>query len=53
MVLTAIAAIGTQSRGALLGMAAMGVMLWLKSKQKFLIALARGRFSVRNRPDHA
>ncbi len=42
MVLTAIAAIGTQSRGALLGMAAMGVMLWLKSKQKFLIALAAG-----------
>ena len=38
MVLSAIAAIGTQSRGALLGMAAMGLMFWLKSKQKFAIA---------------
>lgn len=36
MVLTAIAAIGTQSRGALLGMAVMGVMFWLKSRQKFM-----------------
>ncbi|HJV24474.1 MAG TPA: putative O-glycosylation ligase, exosortase A system-associated [Aromatoleum sp.] len=39
MVLTAIAAIGTQSRGAMLGMGAMGVMFWLKSRQKFLVAL--------------
>ncbi len=39
MVLTALAAIGTQSRGALLGMAAMGVMFWLKSRQKFMIAV--------------
>src|SRR5581483_11506190 len=38
MVLTAIAAIGTQSRGALLGMAAMGIMFWLKARQKFLLA---------------
>jgi probable O-glycosylation ligase (exosortase A-associated) len=39
MILTAIAAIGTQSRGALLGVAGMGVFLWLKSRQKFWIAL--------------
>ena len=35
--LTALAAIGTQSRGALLGMGAMGVMFWLKSRQKLLV----------------
>jgi probable O-glycosylation ligase (exosortase A-associated) len=39
MILTAIAAIGTQSRGALLGISAMGLMLWLKSKQKFVLAI--------------
>lgn len=39
MVLTAVAAIGTQSRGALLGMAAMGLIFWLKSKQKFMVAV--------------
>lgn len=38
-VLTALGAIGTQSRGALLGMAAMGVVLWLKSRQKMMVAL--------------
>ncbi|NMG75996.1 putative O-glycosylation ligase, exosortase A system-associated [Aromatoleum diolicum] len=38
-VLTALAAIGTQSRGALLGMGAMGLMFWLKSRQKVLVAL--------------
>jgi len=38
-VLTALGAIGTQSRGALLGMAAMGLMFWLKSRQKVLVAL--------------
>jgi probable O-glycosylation ligase (exosortase A-associated) len=38
-VLTAVAAIGTQSRGALLGMAAMGMMFWLKSRQKILVAV--------------
>src|SRR5574337_553465 len=32
-VLNAIAAIGTQSRGAMLGMAAMGLMFWLKSRR--------------------
>ena len=34
MLLTGIAAIGTQSRGALLAMAAMGSFLWLKSRNK-------------------
>ena len=38
MMLTALAAFGTHSRGALLGMAAMGVMLWWKSRQKFFMA---------------
>ena len=39
MLLTAICAIGTQSRGALLGMAVTGAMFWLKARQKFAIAL--------------
>jgi probable O-glycosylation ligase (exosortase A-associated) len=39
MVLTAIAAIGTQSRGALLGVAGMGIFLWLKSRQKIRLGL--------------
>ena len=38
-VLTALAAIGTQSRGALVGMAVMGVAFWLKARQKFLVLL--------------
>lgn len=38
MVLTGIAAIGTQSRGALLAAAAMGGMLWLKSRNKVATA---------------
>lgn len=42
MVLTALAAIGTQSRGALLGMAAMGVMFWFKARNKFLILILGG-----------
>lgn len=40
MVLTAVSAIGSQSRGALLAMAAMGLFLWLKSRHK----LATGFF---------
>lgn len=36
LLLTAISAIGTQSRGALLGLATMGTMLWLKTRQKLL-----------------
>jgi len=39
MLLTSLAAIGTQSRGALLGMGAMSAMLWWKSRQKALMAI--------------
>ena len=39
MLLTAVSAIGTQSRGALVGLAAMGAMLWLKSRQKFMMLI--------------
>ena len=39
MLLTAIAAIGSQSRGALVGIAAMSLFLWLKSRQKFMLAI--------------
>ncbi len=39
MLLCAIAALGSYSRGALLALAAMGVFLWLKSKHKVRIAL--------------
>ena len=42
VILTAIAAIGTQSRGALIGMSAMGVMFVLRGRQKFRIALIVG-----------
>jgi probable O-glycosylation ligase (exosortase A-associated) len=36
MLLSAIAAIGTQSRGAFLALAAMGIFLWLKSRNKLV-----------------
>jgi len=39
MVLSALAAIGSQSRGAMLGMAAMGMFFWIKSRGKFFTAL--------------
>lgn len=39
MVLTGIAAIGTQSRGALVGMAVMGIFLAWKSRNRFFILL--------------
>ena len=39
MLLSAIAAIGSQSRGALLGIGAMGIFLWLKSRNKIFTAL--------------
>lgn len=39
MMLSAIAAIGSQSRGGLIGLAAMGLFLWLKSRNKFMTAL--------------
>ncbi len=36
MVLTGVAAIGSQSRGGLVAMAAMGLFLWLKSRNKIV-----------------
>jgi probable O-glycosylation ligase (exosortase A-associated) len=39
MVLTAVAAIGSQSRGALLALAAMGLFLWLKSRHKLVTGI--------------
>jgi putative inorganic carbon (hco3(-)) transporter len=36
MLLTAIAALGTQSRGAFLAIAAMSVVLWMRSRRKIL-----------------
>jgi probable O-glycosylation ligase (exosortase A-associated) len=39
MLLSAIAAVGSQSRGAMLGLAAMGVFLWLKSRSKVFTAI--------------
>lgn len=39
MILTGLAAIGTQSRGALLAAAAMSILLWLKSRSKATIAI--------------
>jgi probable O-glycosylation ligase (exosortase A-associated) len=39
MILTAIAAIGSLSRGALLGLLAMGTFLWLKSRKKIATGL--------------
>lgn len=38
-VLTAIGAIGSQSRGALLGMVVMGIMFWFKARNKFLTGI--------------
>jgi probable O-glycosylation ligase (exosortase A-associated) len=40
MILTSIAAIGSQSRGALVGMAAMGVFLGLKSRNKIFTLIS-------------
>src|SRR5947207_10951687 len=39
MVLCAVATVGSQSRGALLGLVAMGTFLWLKSRNKFFTAI--------------
>lgn len=36
---TALAAIGSQSRGALLAMAVMGTFFWMKSRRKFVTAI--------------
>ncbi|WP_018412983.1 putative O-glycosylation ligase, exosortase A system-associated [Methyloversatilis thermotolerans] len=50
VVLTAFAAIGTQSRGALLGMAAMGAFVWINSRNKFftLVVLAVTATAIAN-----
>ena len=39
MVLSGIAAIGSQSRGGMLAMAAMGLFLWFKSRHKFVMTI--------------
>jgi probable O-glycosylation ligase (exosortase A-associated) len=39
MVLTGVAAIGSQSRGGLLAMVAMGLFLWLKSRKKIFTGI--------------
>lgn len=39
MVMTGVAAIGSQSRGGLLAMLAMGLFLWFKSRHKFMTGL--------------
>lgn len=39
MILTALAAIGSQSRGALVGAAVMGLLFWFKSRNKFFAAI--------------
>ncbi|HWR76837.1 MAG TPA: putative O-glycosylation ligase, exosortase A system-associated [Thiobacillus sp.] len=39
MVLSGVAAIGSQSRGGLLAMAAMGLFLWFKSRHKFVTGI--------------
>jgi probable O-glycosylation ligase (exosortase A-associated) len=39
MVLTALAAVGSHSRGALIGIVTMGAFLWLKSRNKFFTGL--------------
>lgn len=42
MVLTAVSTLGTQSRGALLAISAMGLMLWLRSSRKVGSAVLLG-----------
>jgi probable O-glycosylation ligase (exosortase A-associated) len=39
MVLTGVAAIGSQSRGGMLAMVAMGLFLWLKSRKKIMTGI--------------
>ncbi len=50
VVLTAFAAIGTQSRGALLGMGAMSAFIWINSRNKIVTALILGvtAYSIAN-----
>jgi probable O-glycosylation ligase (exosortase A-associated) len=42
ILLTILAIVGSHSRGALVGLAAMTVFLWLKSRRKFMTALLLG-----------
>jgi probable O-glycosylation ligase (exosortase A-associated) len=42
MLLCAVATVGSQSRGALVGLVAMGTFLWLKSRNKIFTALLGG-----------
>ncbi len=44
--LTAFAALGTQSRGALLGIGAMSVFLWLKSRSKIMTGIVIALFAA-------
>lgn len=46
MLLTAVAAIGTQSRGALLGISAMGAFLWYRGEKKMITAVVLGVFAL-------
>lgn len=46
MVLSVIAAIGTQSRGAFLALSAMGLVLWARSNKKFATGVAVGIVAV-------
>lgn len=54
MVLCAVAVLGTYSRGALLAVAAMGVVLWTRSRSKLPIAIVFAAFlavAIPNMPD--
>ena len=54
MVLCAIAVLGTYSRGALLAVAAMALLLWLRSRHKLMIAVVVAGFmalAISNMPD--
>jgi putative inorganic carbon (HCO3(-)) transporter len=42
MLFTAVAVLGTQSRGAFLAIVAMGILLWLRSREKALAAVVIG-----------
>ena len=46
MLFTAVAVLGTQSRGAFLAISAMGVVLWLRSKEKAKVAIAIGAIGL-------
>ena len=46
MLLSAVAALGTQSRGALLAVSAMGLMIWLRSAKKLFTGIFVGGTAV-------